>query len=63
MDQAVKKISRPLIEEIERALTLIKSYGSMELYVQDGVVTQVTVRNIKKTKLEIPKENRKADKK
>lgn len=63
MDQAVKKISHPLIEEIEKALALIKSYGSMELYVQDGVVTQVTVRNIKKTKLEIPKENRKADKK
>ncbi len=45
------------IDEIQLALQGIR-FGSVEIYVQDGVVTQVTVRNIKKTKIEIPKESK-----
>ncbi len=43
------KISSNLIEEIKKALKSVPSYGSIEIYVQDGNVTQITVRNIKKT--------------
>lgn len=52
------RIPPTLIDELTRALEIVKSYGSIELYVQDGVVTQITVRNIRKTKLEI-KDNKK----
>jgi hypothetical protein len=44
-----------IFDEVQQALQNIR-FGSVEIYVQDGVVTQVTVRNIKKTKFEIPKE-------
>ena len=43
------KISETLIYEIKDAIKSVKSYGSIEIYVQDGVVTQITIRNIKKT--------------
>lgn len=46
-----------VLDEVQAALQTIK-FGSVEIYVQDGSVTQVTVRNIKKTKLEIPKETK-----
>jgi len=42
-------ISESLISEIKEALSGVKSYGSVEIYIQKGVVTQITVRNIKKT--------------
>lgn len=41
-----------LISEIEKALSDI-IYGSVELYVQDSKVTQITVRHIKKTSVEV----------
>lgn len=37
-----------LINEVQKALEDIL-FGSVELYVQNGKVTQITVRNIKKT--------------
>ena len=43
------------LHEIQAALQTIR-FGSVEIYVQDGVVTQVTVRNIKKTKVDLGKE-------
>lgn len=43
------RISQKLIEEIKKALKSVPSYGSIEIYVQNGAVTQITVRNIKKT--------------
>lgn len=55
MQGSAKKTA--LTEEIQAALQNIK-FGSVEIYVQDSVVTQVTVRNIKKTKLEIQKEEK-----
>ncbi len=48
-DFSVKQISPKLLLEIKTALQSVDAYGSVELYVQDGVVTQVTVRNIRKT--------------
>lgn len=44
-----KEVSPLLLEEVKEALRSIKDYGSLEIYVSGGVVTQITVRNIKKT--------------
>jgi hypothetical protein len=48
-DYSTKKISKTLLREVRNALQSVSSYGSVEIYVQDSVVTQITVRNIKKT--------------
>lgn len=48
-DYSVKKISNVLIREIKDALESVKAYGSVEIYVHNSMVTQITVRNIKKT--------------
>lgn len=53
------KLSSSLIGELEVALQMVKAYGSIEIYVQDSKVTQITVRNIRKTKVEINKETSK----
>jgi len=39
----------PLMEEIKKVLKTV-SYGSVEIYVQDSKVTQMTVRKIVKTR-------------
>jgi hypothetical protein len=49
MEYSTKKISKTLVSELKNALKSVNSYGSVEIYVQNGVVTQITVRNIKKT--------------
>ncbi len=46
-------LSPTLIEELDHALQMVKAYGSVEIYVQNSTVTQITVRNIKKTKVDI----------
>ena len=46
---STKKISKRLIVEIKDALKSVSQYGSVEIYVQDNVVTQITVRKIRKT--------------
>lgn len=43
------KISPQLVQDIIGALQNIEGYGSVELYVQNNQVTQITVRSIKKT--------------
>lgn len=48
-EYSTKKISRHLIEEIKKVLEG-KAWGSVEVYVQDYEVVQITERNIKKTK-------------
>jgi hypothetical protein len=48
-DYSVKKISKGLVNEVKIALKSVKMYGSVEIYIQNGVVTQITVRQIKKT--------------
>jgi len=49
-DLSNQKISNSLMLEIRSALKSVKSFGSVEIYIQKGLVTQITVRNIKKTK-------------
>lgn len=46
---STNRISNELISEIKNSLKSVKSYGSVEIYVQKGIVTQITIRNIKKT--------------
>ena len=48
-DYSTQKISETLMVEIKNALQSVRTYGSVEIYIQNGVVTQITVRNIKKT--------------
>jgi hypothetical protein len=50
LDLSNQKISNTLLMEIKNALKSVKSYGSVEIYIQKGLVTQITVRNIKKTR-------------
>jgi hypothetical protein len=47
-DYSTKKISRKLISEITKSLKN-KTWGSVEIYIQDGCVTQITERVIRKT--------------
>jgi len=47
-DYSTKKISDKLLQEISEAL-LNLDYGSVEIYVVGGEVTQITKRHIKKT--------------
>jgi len=42
-------LSQSLLNEIATSLTAIDSHGSVEIFVQDCEVTQITIRNIKKT--------------
>ncbi|OGG23645.1 hypothetical protein A3A79_00355 [Candidatus Gottesmanbacteria bacterium RIFCSPLOWO2_01_FULL_43_11b] len=48
---STQKITPQLLSEIEAALHLVRNYGSIEIYVQNSIVTQITVRNIKKTQV------------
>lgn len=51
-----KQISNHLLSEIKNSLESVQ-YGSIEIFVQNRVVTQITVRNIHKTSVEIEKED------
>jgi len=52
-DYSTQHISQPLIDEIVHSLKTVNHFGSIEIYVQNGIVTQITVRNIKKTSVAI----------
>ena len=49
VDYSTKKIGKNLLEELKVALKNVRGWGSVEIYVQDFKVTQITERNIKKT--------------
>lgn len=49
------KIANGLFEEITQALEDIKGWGSVEIFVQEGKVTQITRRAIRKTDHKIVK--------
>ncbi len=53
VDYSTQHISQTLIDEIVYALRAVHQYGSIEIYVQNSTVTQITVRNIKKTSVSI----------
>lgn len=48
-DYSTKKVSPSLVAEVISAIESINAYGSVEIYIQDSVVTQISVRSIKKT--------------
>lgn len=54
MDNTTTRIPTTILDELEKALQSV-SYGSIEIFVQDKVITQITVRNIKKTSVGITK--------
>lgn len=49
------RITTNLIDDISNALKNIKGWGSVEIFVQKGKVTQITERNIKKTDHDLDK--------
>ncbi|OGC58279.1 hypothetical protein A3A70_03235 [candidate division WWE3 bacterium RIFCSPLOWO2_01_FULL_42_11] len=49
VEYSTKQISPILLEELKEALKSVSPYGSVEIQVQDSLVIQITVRNIKKT--------------
>ena len=50
MDQySVRKISQRLISDISLALQSVGNFGSVEIYIQKGSVSQITYRRIIKT--------------
>lgn len=49
VDYSTKRVSDNLLEEIKMALKNIRGWGSVEIFVQNYKVTQLTERNIKKT--------------
>ncbi|KKU64376.1 MAG: hypothetical protein UX87_C0007G0062 [Candidatus Amesbacteria bacterium GW2011_GWA1_47_16] len=55
---SIKDPSQNLIKEIIESLKMVQGYGSLEIYVQDHMVTQITVRNIKKTSTKVSRGNK-----
>lgn len=49
VDYSTKKITQDLLTEVKQALKNVRGWGSVEIYVQDHKVTQITERNITKT--------------
>lgn len=49
MDYSTRQVSNQLIDEVVGALKNIRGWGSVEIFVQDYRVVQITERNIKKT--------------
>jgi hypothetical protein len=49
MDYSTKHTNEELLQEISDALKNIRGWGSVEIYVQDFKVVQITERSIKKT--------------
>ena len=49
MDYSTRNVSNDLINEVVDALKNIRGWGSVEIFVQDYHVVQITERNIKKT--------------
>lgn len=48
-DYSTKKVSQILLNDIKEALKSVDSFGSVELFIQDNKVTQITTRSIQKT--------------
>ena len=42
-------LSPILLEDVKEAIKSITDYGSVEIYIQGGVVSQISTRKIKKT--------------
>ena len=49
MNYSTRQVSEELVQEIVEALSNIRGWGSIEIYVQNHEVVQITERNIRKT--------------
>ncbi|CAN5169815.1 hypothetical protein BH09PAT1_BH09PAT1_0570 [soil metagenome] len=49
MNYSTRQVSQELVNEIVEALGNIRGWGSIEIYVQNHEVVQITERNIRKT--------------
>lgn len=49
MEHTDSKKEKTLIRDIEKALTSLEGWGSVEIYVQNNQITQITSRKITKT--------------
>ena len=58
MDYSTKRISSQLVEEIKNALQSV-TFGSIEIYVADNNVTQITTRTIRKTSINLSEKTEK----
>lgn len=45
----MKVSNEELLSEIQNAIDSVKGYGSVEIYIQDSKITQITTKSIKKT--------------
>jgi hypothetical protein len=45
---ATKKVSRQLLDEIITSMQSVRGWGSIEIFIQNYTVTQITEKNIKK---------------
>lgn len=58
MNKKTADMNEALLKEITTALKNIRGWGSVEIYVQDYKVVQITERNIKKTtSITLPSQN------
>ena len=51
MDYSTKQVSSELVDEVVDALKNIRGWGSVEIFIQDFKVTQITEKNIKKPEI------------
>ena len=49
------KVEKQVLVEIENALKNIKGWGSVEIFIQNYKVVQITERNIRKTRHDVRK--------
>ena len=54
---ATNNVSPLLIAELTRALESVNDYGSVEIIIQGGIVTQISTRKIRKTSAQAKSEN------
>lgn len=54
---SVKNISDSLVNDIKTAIQSVDKYGSVEIFIQNGIVTQITRRHIHKTTKETTRTN------
>jgi hypothetical protein len=47
-DLATGKVSKRLLDEIITSIQSVKGWGSIEIFIQNNIITQITEKNIKK---------------
>jgi len=52
---STQNVSAFLLEELKRAVESVPDYGSIEIFVTDGFVSQISTRKIKKTNVGLDK--------